>query len=215
MACNFESTSGANLNVQDMITGLTPGTDVYDSPVIQYWNGTQLKTLVYMDGAWDEDALDGEGDFVVAWADDDGNAAKNATPPGFGCWIKLPAAGSILCSGQVKALATYPIDFGTSWDLLGNPYPTSLSFNNGNMDCSLLTAGTDVYDSPMIQYWDGTALKTLIYMDGAWDEDALDGEGDFVIAWADDDGNATKLSLPACTGFWIKGPTSGTIKFNR
>lgn len=213
MGCDFRAVGGTSFSIQDMVINLTPGTDLYDSPNIQYWDGAQLKTLVYIDGAWDEDAADGDGDFVVAWADDDGNASKMVADPGFGCWIKLPEAGSIQCAGEVVELNTYPCVFGTQWSLVGNPYPVSLSFNGGSLDCSSITPGTDLYDSANIQYWDGTQLKTLIYIDGAWDEDAAGGEGDFVVAWTDDDGNATKLTLPPCSGFWIKGAEAGSFNF--
>lgn len=210
ISAGFEAVGGDAINIQDFITGLTPGYDVYDSPNIQYWDGTELKTIIWMNDVWSEDAQD----FVVAWADPlAGEMSMLPINAGFGCWIKLPEAGTITCAGEVVTADSVSKTLSTMWELVGNPYPISLDLNNGEkFDCSQLTAGYDVYDSPTIQYWGGTELKTLIWMNDVWSE----GAQDFVIAWADPlAGEMMTEVLPPCTGFWIKGVSEETIKFNK
>ena len=208
ISSGFEAVGGNALSIQDFITGLTPGYEVYDAPNIQYWDGTELKTIIYADGVWSEEA----GDFIVGWVDPmSGNIATIDAGAGFGCWIKLPYSGSITCAGQVVSADTKTKDISTTWELIGNPYPIALDINNKEQfDCSQLTPGYEVYDSPNIQYWDQTELKTLIYADGVWSEDA----GDFIVGWVDPmSGNMMTEKFSACTGFWIRGITAGKIKF--
>ena len=160
-----------------------------------------------MDGVYDPD----EDDFIVAWADLGLELATVTPNPGFGCWIKVPTATSITIAGQVVAAETKDLSVTTAWQLVGNPYPISLDFNSTIMDCTALTAGTDATDSPTIQYWDGTQLKTLIYVDGVYDPD----EDDFIVAWADLGLEKSATILDPCTGFWIKSPSAGTITWKK
>ena len=212
VGCNFEQVGEGTLSIQDVATGLTPGSDVSDSPMIEYWDGTQLQILIYIDGgAWDEEI----GDFVTAWADPAVlDAVKIPVTPGFGFWIKTPNAQVVTFAGQVVSADDVTKDIASSFDLISNPYPVSFAFNDEAFDCSNLTAGSDVSDSPMIEYWDGTQLQILIYIDGgAWDEEV----GDFVTAWADPAVlDAVKIQNDVGTGFWVKaaaGSSNQKIKF--
>ncbi len=74
-----------------------------------------------------------------------------------------------------------------------------------------LTAGSSAADAPTIQYWDGTKLATLYYINGALDSVTYD----VVTAWADADTMSSTLSLDPCTGFWVKSGTGGTIEWKR
>ena len=209
IGCNFEAVSGSGVSIQDLVKGLTPGSDASDSPTIQYWDGSKLQTLCFLDFVWSDDA----GDFVEAWADPlAGDMATFTVDPGFGCWIKLPSAGTFTCSGQVVAADETPKSVTINWQLMSNPYPVALSVNSAAFDCSELAPGSDASDSPTIQYWDGEKLQTLCYLDFVWSDDA----GDFVYAWADPlAGDYSAVSFPPCTGFWIKGSAAGTITFKK
>ena len=209
IGCNFEAVSGSSVSIQDLVKGLTPGSDASSSPTIQYWDGSKLQTICYLDFVWSDDA----GDFIYAWADlSSGEMATFTVDPGFGCWIKLPTAGSFTCSGQVVAADTTPKSVTTNWQLMSNPYPIALAVNSAKFDCTELAPGSDASAAPTIQYWDGSKLQTLCYLDFVWSDDA----GDFVYAWADlSSGEYSPISFPPCTGFWIKGSAAGTISFKK
>ena len=92
IGCNFEAVSGSSVSIQDLVKGLTPGSDASSSPTIQYWDGSKLQTICYLDFVWSDDA----GDFVYAWADlSSGEYSPIPFPPCTGFWIKGSAAGTI------------------------------------------------------------------------------------------------------------------------
>ncbi len=204
---NFEKTGSGNLSIQELISGLEPGSDPSVAPTIQYWNGTELVTLSYLDFVWSDDA----GDFVVAWATADLEAVNLEAQPGFGCWLKLPTAATITCAGQVVETASASREVTSNWGLMSSPYPMALKLNSTYFDCSGLVASSEASEAPTIQYWDGDELVSLTYCDFVWSDDAAD----FVVAWMDSNMEYCNLSLPPCTGFWIKSATGGYVNFVR
>lgn len=212
IGCNFEKAGDGNLSIQELVSGVDPASDPTVAPTIQYWDGAKLVTLSYLDFVWDPNAGDG-GDFVVGWADPSTlEAVSFEAQPGFGCWIKLPVAGNITCAGQVVATDSAEREVTSNWQLIANPYPMALNFNSEKFDCSGLVANSEVSEAPSIQYWDGSKLVSLSYSDFVWS----DAHGDFVVGWTDP---ATMeyfaVTLPPCTGFWIKSPTAGSVTFEK
>jgi hypothetical protein len=208
IASNFESTNGSALDVKDFINGLTAGTSEATSPTIQYWDGSKLVTVCYMEDMFDA----AEDDFITGWGQPAvGETMALPVPPGFGCWFKVPVTTTITCPGQVVDADSKSANLTANWQLMGNPYPIGFSLNDSTkVDCAGLTAGTSEATSPTIQYWDGTKLVTVCYMEDMFDVT----EDDFIIGWGQPAvGETTDLIINPCTGFWIKDPNAGTIKF--
>ena len=212
IGCNFEQVGNTEQTIQDIVTGLVPGYDTTDAPMIEYWDGSELKILILMDSsAWSESAQD----FITAWADPSDQVAVDIpATPGFGFWIKVPSAQTATFAGQVVGADDVTKDIEPAFNLMSSPYPISFGFNDAAMDCSNLTPGYDTVDSPMIEYWDGTELKILILMDSsAWSESAQD----FITAWADpSDQVAVDIKNDVGAAFWVKsaaGATDQKIKF--
>lgn len=119
------------------------------------------------------------------------------------------AANAEITSSTTVGYTTKTLEAG-KWYLIGAGFEgvgTDLTVQNF---VSGLTAGSNNANAPTIQYWNGTNLETLYYVNGALDPATYAT----VVAWASG-GMVSNVSLDPCTGFWIKSPTGGKIVWKK
>ena len=211
VANNFESVSSGAIDVQNFVSGLTATDDASTAPVIQYWNGTKLETLYYLQYLWDPVT---EKDVAEGWGNVEFEVVHWTMDPGVACWLKVKSGPqTVTCSGQVVSLAEKEASITTAWQLVGSPYPIAVTLNTAAVDCSGLTATDDASTAPVIQYWNGTKLETIYYLQYLWDPVA---EKDVAEGWGNVEFETVNKTFEVCEGFWVKTKSgTGTIKFSR
>ncbi len=178
--------------------------------------------------------LDADGNVTgPAWADEDGCAAGGpynpdvTIAPGTAYWFKDPSATTmtLTLAGQVLGSDTTPITTtANKWNLICNPYPTSIDLNAEGIAWTGITQGTVdtlanmMVNNAYIQIQNRNANGTLASGNKNWFYCAdayLDADGNVTgPAWADEDGCAAggpynpDVKIPAGAGFWFKDPNA-------
>ena len=198
----------AVVNIADLLT-TTAQPGKYDTmgtsaPQLQVWTGNSYALYYYIDDAGDN--MDETG-----WSDVTGYIATSTTACGTGYWYKVPqSATSYTLSGQVLDASTVTKNVTANhFDLIGNPYPTSLLLTK--LDTTLSPGKYDTMgtSAPQLQVWTGSSYALYYYIDDAGDN--MDETG-----WSDANGYiATGVVADSTKGMWIKAPQAGTITFNK
>lgn len=213
VANNFVSVGdGEQMSVQDFFGGLTPTDDAMTAPMLQYWNGTKLETLYYMNYLWD---VEKEEEVAFGWGNGDLEFVDWKMDPGVASWLIIRSGTpTVTCAGQVVPLTEKSLALSSNWQLMGSPYPMSFTLNGAGIDCSGLTSTDDAMTAPLIQYWNGTKLETVYYMNYLWD---VENEKEVDFGWGNGDLETVNRTFSPCEGFWVKlqSATPGVIKFTR
>ena len=141
---------GINEMFAEDTTAATAGTSVSDADSLEVWTGTGYKTYYLR-----ADATAGNH-----WRKSgERKATTDEIPEGDGAFFHNVAdhAVTLTISGEVSpADSVYTVYPG--YNLMANPFPTSLSFRNFVVDGA--TAGTSVSDADSIEVWTGNGYKT-------------------------------------------------------
>ena len=123
------------------------------------------------------------------------------------------AALAAVESPNIVGYTTKTLEENT-WYLVANNFE---SISSGAIDVqnfvSGLTATDDASTAPVIQYWNGTKLETIYYLQYLWDPVA---EKDVAEGWGNVEFETVNKTFEVCEGFWVKTKSgTGTIKFSR
>ncbi len=158
---------------------------------------------------------------LTGWCDELGNLvgddALMALSKGF--WFKSATAGTVTCAGQVSAKDNFLRNIPAGqFEIIANPYPTSLNLNTpkteGITPGAYGDGGDPTYNNaPMIQVLnaDGKTYSLYYYL-----SDGDDGTYRYdLTGWCDELGNlVTGSQVNVGTSFWIKSATAGQFVFS-
>ena len=210
VGCPFEATGGDELHINDFIKGgdanLYPDfqEDYYAEIQIQNADGGYDYYMQEWDGEDEDDpyfywiGASGEADFTVK--------------PGFCCWFRNPHACTITVAGQVVDTTkdSITVDANT-YTMVANPFPVAVELNGDKVICTGLSA--NLYPDFQEEYY---AEVQILNTDGGYDYYMLEWDGededDPYFYWIGASGEA-EVTIPPMSGFWLRDPLGGTIKF--
>ncbi len=228
VANSFQDVGGTTLDLNKIATEATAG--AYDTasssaPMLKIWDPTAgngigaYYTYYLITDAYDEDT----DDEVTAWADRNGDCAKDVTLPlGSALWYicQTETGKSVTMSGEVSPASDLTISATTpGYTMVANPFPQATDLNtvewyaaDGKTPLAPATYDTQSTAAPTIKVWDAAAgngigaYLTYYYISDAYDED----NDEEVTAWADRNGDVADISIPAGQGFWLILPSGHT-----
>ena len=87
--------AGEAMPIADIVTGLTCSDEVGYAPLIQYWDGTTLKSAYFLDYTYDDDDVGKEYEFP-SWGNDEGVADHHVFNPCEGYWAMVRSGTGII-----------------------------------------------------------------------------------------------------------------------
>ena len=209
VGCPFEKVTGGDLHINDFIKG--GDANLYPDFQEDYFAEIQVQNGGSYDYYWlewdgeDEDkpyffwnGVAGEADFTVK--------------PGFCCWFRNPHACTITVAGQVTDTTkdSITVDADT-YTMVANPFPEAVELNGEKVICSGLSA--NLYPDFQEEFY---AEIQILNADGGYDYYWLEWDGededDPFFFWNGVAGEA-EVTIPPMSGFWLRDPKGGTIKF--
>ena len=212
VGCPFEATGGGELHINDFIKGgdanLYPDfqEDYFAEIQVQKESGSGYDYYwLEWDGEDEDDpyffwnGFDGEADFMVE--------------PGFCCWFKNPHVCTITVAGQVADTDKDSITIAAgAYTMVANPFPVAVELNSDKVICSGLSA--NLYPDFQEEYFAELQIQKASGSgyDYYWLEWDGEDEDEPYFFWNGFDGEAD-VTIQPMTGFWLKDPKGGTIKF--
>jgi hypothetical protein len=182
-----------------------------DAACLQVPDGVGGYTLRY----YIDDADDGNGNYIVGWADDAAMLNPVDIDLGTGVWVrgkkdtvtKFTFTGAVSGNASETVVRPNPIRF----ELVANPYPTELDINSNKVAWNIATVTSydieadDFYsdwldNAACMQIPDGVGGYSLRY----YIDDADDSNENFITGWADDAAMLNTAVVPAGSGFWLR-----------
>ena len=213
LGCPFESTAGENLNIQNFISGNITAYNWPEGSEERAWIQIQQASGTGYDQyylSWEDGD---EENPIFLWMTAGGDEADVEIKPGFSCWFKNPTACTITVAGQVADPSKGSVTVSPNkYEMIANPFPMDVKLNSDKLNCKGLTA----YNWP-----EGSEERSWIQIPAksgsGYDQYYLsweDGDEDNpVFLWMTAGGDEADVTIKAFTGFWLKDPNGGTIKF--
>ena len=178
---------------------------------LQVWNGSAYTVYYYVSDAYDEES----DEELTGWANNKGDLVNDEYAPGTGYWYKYPVSDSTyVLPGQVVSQDSVTKNvYATKLNLVGNPYPMSLSLSKISTSVTAPAFKNRATQAVQLQIWNGSAYNLYYYVSDAYDEES-DEE---LTGWANNKGDYVDATgLDATFGLWAKSPAAdGTITFSK
>ena len=181
------------------------------STEMQVWNGNGYDYYAWsgtgMGDNFDSPELDNK------WLNLDLEDHNEMAPAGSAFWIKAGAAGTMTISGQVPDSDTMTADIAAGFNLVGNPYPGTVSiFEFGKLSSDFAGIDEEGEYSTEMQVWNGNGYDYYVWsgtgMGDNFDSPELDNK------WLNLDlEEPTGETVAFGHAVWIKAPNAGTITF--
>ena len=215
VASQFSMVGNITKDIQEFIAtdnnlpGLDPDDGYAAQTELRYWNGTGYDTY-----GWDPDGDPNVDGSDHKWVDETLAVATLDIPVGSAVWIKIPSStqSQILVSGEVKEGTSQTILLHDGFNLIANPYPTTIDIQEIQPSNEL--PGLDPDDGYAAQtelrYWNGTGYDTY-----GWDPDGDPNVDGSDHKWVDEMLNVATKNIEIGKGFWIKTPNAGSVTISK